>query len=461
MPNHDTHAGLAAAAYPDRGPEYNAGESFDDIVRMAGGLPSTEDDGTLFYLGRRNNNCITDPAFDSQVPLKAAVRAMRADIAGRGLDPRWARLAGPATDILYSGVSQQFSTGPYEQACDFLRSPSGQDLIASSTRAKKTSGLSHGDICASVNRIVRRGFIPEYADPEVAVDVLRRRVVRGTNVLMPDDSSANESLRQVFAAQQSRLAFSADEIYSGTVATMTGDPVDKVLARIWAPLLPVVPNVSSVTEKASNIVTIGHIDDWADILSRERLNKEAGNEQFERLLAASRAAAHYLLQKVARHHGQVTISRKGISAPFFPEPWLGSITHSQDWATAAIASTDHYRGLGIDLECRFKGTRGRDRVMTPLEQAQPELQDISTRTLFSIKEAVFKAIHPLVENDHPEKFWYQDAEITDVDIVNRSAIIRPSGTDRGRRVGKILGDANIECHYLEKPAYSSAVCVVN
>lgn len=464
MPNLDTHAGLALHAFPERSIEFAAGEVFDDAVRMAGGLPSRTAPDSLFSQGVRSNNTATDAAFDDQPALIATHRAMEADLAEvADMSTGVLRVSsGPGSDILFSGVSLQraFSAVAYLDVCDFLLSPQGQERIRENTQADGRRGRSVEEICATVGVIAGHGLRSEYSDPGFVVKRLRQRVAHLPRLAIPDHDTLNKALTGVFAVQQARLVLAADDIYAGTVATLTGEPVNTVRLRTDSPLFPIVPHVATLVERASEPVTPRRIQDWQNILVREQAHSPRGTKAFEQRFAASRAAAHFLLQNIAHYNGEVTLTDPLMKAPAFPLPWTGSISHSQDWAAAAITNQEYYRSIGIDLECRFTGTNGRERVLTPHERNLDDLAAISTRTLFSIKEAIFKAVHPLVREVHPAKFYYHDAEITRVNPATREADIRLASTERGRQIQAILGNAAIGCYFLEKPAYSSAVCVV-
>lgn len=222
MPNLDTHAGIAMHAYPERGLEFAAGEVADDLIRMAGGLPILQSDGSVFHDGLRSNNTVTDPAFDGQPPIKKAIAAMRADIQARELAPIASRLAGPAIDILFSGVSMELPdvSSSYLEVCDFIISAAGKRLVAKNTRPSRVSGLSHVEVCGNVRKIAARGLNPGYADADKVVYMLKRRVSGRGSLALPDDSRFDSSLAEVFAEQQASLAEAVGEIYLGTITTI-------------------------------------------------------------------------------------------------------------------------------------------------------------------------------------------------------------------------------------------------
>ncbi|MFK3799620.1 4'-phosphopantetheinyl transferase [Pseudomonas sp. NPDC088444] len=104
-------------------------------------------------------------------------------------------------------------------------------------------------------------------------------------------------------------------------------------------------------------------------------------------------------------------------APVWPGDLCGSITHSTGWAAAIVASKQHWRGLGMDVEQLMSSERASrlaGEILTADElqrmAAGPEHQIALHVTLtFSLKEALFKALYPLVL----KRFYFEDAELLD------------------------------------------------
>jgi len=102
-------------------------------------------------------------------------------------------------------------------------------------------------------------------------------------------------------------------------------------------------------------------------------------------------------------------------APVWPEDICGSITHSTGWAAAVVADKQQWRGLGLDTEhllSHERATRLAGEILTAHELADmasgPEDQIALRVTLtFSIKEALFKALYPIVQ----KRFYFEDAEL--------------------------------------------------
>ncbi|MFK3974635.1 4'-phosphopantetheinyl transferase [Pseudomonas sp. NPDC087358] len=102
-------------------------------------------------------------------------------------------------------------------------------------------------------------------------------------------------------------------------------------------------------------------------------------------------------------------------APVWPQDLCGSITHSTGWAAAIVASKQHWRGLGMDVEQLLSSERAARlaaEILTDNEMqrmaAGPEHQAALLVTLtFSLKESLFKALYPLVL----KRFYFEHAEL--------------------------------------------------
>jgi len=104
-------------------------------------------------------------------------------------------------------------------------------------------------------------------------------------------------------------------------------------------------------------------------------------------------------------------------APVWPAHICGSITHSTGRAAAIVANRQHWRGLGMDLENLLNAERAErlaGEILTPAEMqrmaAGPRDQLALLVTLtFSVKESLFKALYPLVQ----QRFYFEHAEVLD------------------------------------------------
>jgi 4'-phosphopantetheinyl transferase EntD len=81
--------------------------------------------------------------------------------------------------------------------------------------------------------------------------------------------------------------------------------------------------------------------------------------------------------------------------PLWPAGITGSITHDAEFAAAVIAPADRFGGVGIDIEPAVPLTPEiRSLVGQPEEWASLSNFALCDKALFSIKEAVFKAVYP-------------------------------------------------------------------
>jgi enterobactin synthetase component D len=106
-----------------------------------------------------------------------------------------------------------------------------------------------------------------------------------------------------------------------------------------------------------------------------------------RELVAGRAALRLALER------DVAIVADARGAPVLPAGWVGSITHKGTRAAAIAAPADH-GFVGIDLEAAIAPRQPIERrILTPREQGVSG-REVTLR--FAIKEAIYKAIDPIV-----------------------------------------------------------------
>ncbi|MFT3699942.1 MAG: 4'-phosphopantetheinyl transferase superfamily protein [Kofleriaceae bacterium] len=114
-----------------------------------------------------------------------------------------------------------------------------------------------------------------------------------------------------------------------------------------------------------------------------------GPEKRDREVAAGRRCATRALATIGVS-GVVTTGERGM--PVWPENLVGSITHTDDWAVAAVGRG---RAIGIDLESVTAARRNPDlwdHVTTRQERAAYQIEPA---LVFSIKEAVYKCLFPI------------------------------------------------------------------
>jgi 4'-phosphopantetheinyl transferase EntD len=92
----------------------------------------------------------------------------------------------------------------------------------------------------------------------------------------------------------------------------------------------------------------------------------------------------------------VEVPRSGSGAPSWPPKFVGSISHDSEVAVVAVAAASELASVGIDVEpAQPLAPELFDLVARPSEQTELRGDLLAARQLFCIKEAVFKACHPL------------------------------------------------------------------
>ena len=82
-------------------------------------------------------------------------------------------------------------------------------------------------------------------------------------------------------------------------------------------------------------------------------------------------------------------------APVWPAGIVGALAHDGDAAVAIVAARRNFGGLGIDVEpAEAIADALMPRIADVRERAAFRRESYGAKMLFSIKEAVFKAVHP-------------------------------------------------------------------
>jgi enterobactin synthetase component D len=154
---------------------------------------------------------------------------------------------------------------------------------------------------------------------------------------------------------------------------------------------------------------------FPDIALPERLHHAVRKRHIEYL--AGRWCAREAMRVGHGHHAHTIIATGEGREPLWPEGVVGSITHTQGFVSAAIADARVMRALGVDSEETFTVDRAR-RLASHL--ARPgELEALArtgldegviAATVFSVKESVYKCLHPLVKTF----FGFQAAEVIEI-----------------------------------------------
>ncbi|MFK7956164.1 MAG: 4'-phosphopantetheinyl transferase [Lysobacterales bacterium] len=137
---------------------------------------------------------------------------------------------------------------------------------------------------------------------------------------------------------------------------------------------------------------------WQDLTKEERtpLAKAVGKRRRE--FAAGRRAAKQCAKRLGMPIEHLLIGTQ--REPCWPPSIKGTITHDATSAFAWLVSSDHIRGLGLDVEKTSRLKRDTWRLLF----TQPELTLLQTSadpelalTFFSAKESVYKCLFPTVK----------------------------------------------------------------
>jgi 4'-phosphopantetheinyl transferase EntD len=115
-----------------------------------------------------------------------------------------------------------------------------------------------------------------------------------------------------------------------------------------------------------------------------------------RASGAARLVARKLLRKAGLRPGALPKSISG--APCWPQGVVGSLAHDDHVAVAAVGAAKSIGGLGIDVEpAEPLPADIYDLVTTPQERLFVGMDLRLARRIFVLKEAVYKAVHPVDE----------------------------------------------------------------
>jgi enterobactin synthetase component D len=178
----------------------------------------------------------------------------------------------------------------------------------------------------------------------------------------------------------------------------------------------------------------------ADDFARCAIEPAKGAAKRQTEFLAGRLCARQALQQLT---GTPAVPAVGADrAPCWPAGVVGSISHGDGWAAALVGPQSHWRGLGLDIERLMsteRATRLQTSILTPSELARlaeyPQAQQAWLVSLtFSLKESLFKALYPLVQ----QQFYFQDAELLSYQPNGAAQLQLLRGLDRDWPAGSPL-----------------------
>ena len=132
---------------------------------------------------------------------------------------------------------------------------------------------------------------------------------------------------------------------------------------------------------------------WLRPAENERLRRSVPSVR--RASGAARAVARRLLVQVGVDQNTDLVS-DSIHGPNWPMGICGSMTHDAEYAAAAVISARDSAGIGIDIEpAKPLPSDIYEVVVTDAEHTLLNGNLLTARSVFTIKEAVYKATHPI------------------------------------------------------------------
>jgi 4'-phosphopantetheinyl transferase EntD len=135
-----------------------------------------------------------------------------------------------------------------------------------------------------------------------------------------------------------------------------------------------------------------------------------------RASGAARIVARQLLAPLG--FAQCAVPKAASGAPIWPAGVVGSLSHDPRVAVAAVGMRRDFVALGVDVEpAEPLPSDLLDIVATPLERSRLVDDPYDGRLLFAVKEAVYKAVHPL------DQMFLEHHDVQ-VDLAERRAVVR-------------------------------------
>jgi 4'-phosphopantetheinyl transferase EntD len=130
------------------------------------------------------------------------------------------------------------------------------------------------------------------------------------------------------------------------------------------------------------------------LLSAEMTAFAGSVVKVQRASGAARIVARNLLSRFGE--GQCAIPKSTAGVPVWPNGIVGSLAHDAQIAVAAVARKQEFLSVGIDIEpAEPLAPDLLDIVATARERDRIQDDPCQGRLLFSVKEAIYKAVYPL------------------------------------------------------------------
>jgi 4'-phosphopantetheinyl transferase EntD len=134
--------------------------------------------------------------------------------------------------------------------------------------------------------------------------------------------------------------------------------------------------------------------DEHSLLPQEQIAFAGSVVKVRRASGAGRQVARDLMRRFGVEPQPIIKTTAGM--PVWPDGLIGSMAHDATIAVAALARRDRFRGIGIDIEpAEPLEANLLDLIATEREREVHEWTVLQGRLLFSVKEAVYKAVFPI------------------------------------------------------------------
>ena len=149
--------------------------------------------------------------------------------------------------------------------------------------------------------------------------------------------------------------------------------------------------------------------------------------------AARKRQAEFLAGRLcargALHKFDPSLAAPGIDidgAPFWPDSYVGSISHSNGYAAAITAPRQRYMGIGIDIERKLTLLEASEisyEILTTSERrhlgkSKTDSSEAFIASAFSLKESLFKALYPSIK----QRLDFKEMEITHWDRSGQASL---------------------------------------
>lgn len=156
--------------------------------------------------------------------------------------------------------------------------------------------------------------------------------------------------------------------------------------------------------------------DYAHILKSHRFCNKRKQE-----FLAGRYCGKRAIENLLKSENSLIIGINSDRTPKWPVGIVGTITHTQNLAGAAVGFSEDLQGIGIDYESILDADKAnylKDSILTEKENAsffknEGMSFNILCTAIFSAKESVFKCIYPLIQ----KYFEADEINILELDVL--------------------------------------------